>query len=121
MTNIERMAWDKTPLPKDAPPEKTITYCVARVIYELYNSGDLKKEDAQAIKLSALMYMETLKELSKSNTKIIKELAKATAPRSELVRKDKAELLEVINRIEGVVTGLMNKYDGKVPEFLKAR
>ena len=57
--------------------------------------------------------------LARSNHQIILELAKATAPRNELIKKDKADLLDIIARIEGVVTGLMKEFNGKVPEFLK--
>lgn len=70
-------------------------------------------------KADALTYYETIKALARSNTKIIVELSKATVPRVDLVKKDKAELVEIITRIEGVVYGLMQEFDGKIPEFLK--
>lgn len=119
MNDIEILAWNKKPLPKNSPPDKVLIYSVARVIYEQFERGELTKEQAQEMKCSALMYLETIKGLAQSNSKIIRELSKATAPRSSLVRKDKAELLEVISRIEGVVTGLMKEYNGRLPDFLR--
>ena len=119
MNDIELLAWNKRPLPKNSPPDKVLIYSVARVIYEQFERGELTKEQAQEMKYSTLMYLETIKGLAQSNSKIIRELSKATAPRSSLVRKDKAELLEVISRIEGVVTGLMKRYDDPIPKMLK--
>lgn len=119
MKSVELMAWNKEPLPKKSTPENIIIYSTARVLYELYNAGELTKEEAQTMKITAITHYETLKGLARSNSKIIKELAKATAPRAELTKKSKAELLDVIARIEGVVTGVINEYGGKLPEFLK--
>ena len=119
MKSVELMAWNKEPLPKNSTPENIIIYSTARVLYELYNAGKLTKEEAQTMKMVAITHYETLKELALSNSKIIKELSKATAPRAELTKKSKAELLDVIARIEGIVTGLMKKYDDPIPKILK--
>jgi hypothetical protein len=119
MNEIELMAWNREPLPKKATAEKIIVYCIARTLYEQYSAGQLTKEEAQGYKLTALTYYETIKELARSNSKIIVELAKATAPRAEMTRKSNAELLDVIFRIEGVVTGLMKRYDDPIPKILK--
>lgn len=119
MNEIELMAWNREPLPKKATAETIIVYCIARTLYEQYSAGQLTKEEAQSYKLTALTYYETIKELARSNSKIILELAKATAPRSEMTRKSKAELLDVITRIEAVVMGLIKNHNEKVPEFLK--
>ena len=119
MNDIEILAWNKRPLPKNSPPDKVLIYSVARTIYEQYERGELTKEQAQDIKYTTLIWLETIKGLAQSNTKIIRELAKATAPRSSLVRKDKAELLDVISRIEGIVTGMMKSYGDSIPKILK--
>lgn len=119
MNEIELMAWNREPLPKKATAEKIIVYCIARTLYEQYSSGQLTKEEAQGYKLTALTYYEAIKELARSNSKIIVELAKATAPRAEMTRKSKAELLDMIARIEAVVMGLIKEHSEKAPEFLK--
>lgn len=119
MTAIEQLAWSKSPLPANTSPEKVIVYCVSRMMYEFYEREELTKGEAQELKLSAMMYLETLKELAKGSNKIIKELARNTAPRADLVKRDKSELLEVIARIEGVATGLMKEYKDKIPKFLR--
>lgn len=113
-------AYDRSMPEKSSVKEWIYYYCVS-ALFSDYNKGKITKKEASARKKDIICYLDTVEGLVHSNSKIIRELAKATAPRAELVKKDKAELLEVINRIEGVVTGLMNKYDGKVPEFLKAR
>jgi hypothetical protein len=113
-------AYDRTMTEKSSVKEWLYYYCVS-ALFSDYNKGKITKKEASARKKDLISYLDTVEGLAHSNSIIIKEIARNTAPRSELVHKDKAELLEVINRIEGVVTGLMNKYDGKVPEFLKAR
>lgn len=115
---IIKQAWQKEP-PKNANPNKQIIYCIARSIYADFAEGSLEQDEAQRMKDNLIYYFEMLFELAHSNSEIIRELAKATAPRKDLVKKDKAKLLDVISRIEGIVTGLMKKYDDPIPKILK--
>lgn len=116
---IEAEAWKKEGLSPKDPPEKMIVYCIARAMYADYDAEKLTQIQAQNIKLTALTYFDMLQGLAHSNSKIIIELSKLTAPRKELPKKSKAELLEIINRIEGLVYGLMEKHNGRIPDILR--
>lgn len=116
---IEAEAWKKSGLSPKDPPEKMIVYCIARAMYADYEAEKLTQIQAQNIKLTALTYFEMLQGLAHSNSKIIIKLSKLTAPRRELPKKSKAELLEIINRIEGLVYGLMEKHNGRIPDILR--
>lgn len=117
-SEIEKRAWQKDP-PKKASPETMLIYCIARALYADFAEGNLTQEEAHSLKSDLYFYVYTIQGLAHSNSAIIRELAKATAPRAELTRKSKAELLDVISRIEGVVTGLMKRYDDLIPKILK--
>lgn len=115
---MEKRAWQKDP-PIKASPEQQVIYCIARAIYADFSEGNIDQKEAHKLKENLFVYFDTLQGLAHANSEIIRELSKATAPRAELTRKSKAELLDVIVRIEGVVTGLMKKYDDPIPKILK--
>ena len=118
MNEEELRAWRKQGIKPTSPPDKIITYCIARAMYADYEAEIVEQRDAQAMKLNALDYLTFLQSLARSNTKIIKELSILTAPRKELIHKSKAELLEVIARIEALVTGIIKEHGDKLPEFI---
>lgn len=117
-SEIEKRAWQKDPS-KDASPETMLIYCIARAIYADFSEGNIEQEEAHKLKENLFVYYDMIQGLAHANSEIIRELSKATAPRAELTRKSKAELLDVIVRIEGVVTGLMKRYDDPIPKILK--
>ena len=55
MTAIEQLAWNKSLLPANTSPEKVIVYCVSRMMYEFYEREELTKDEAQELKLSAMV------------------------------------------------------------------
>ena len=119
MDKIAEMAWNKKPPTDKCSADTIILYCISRALYADFNESRTTRHASQKMKADALTYYETIKALARSNTKIIIELNRSIAPRADLVKKDKAELVEIITRIEGVVYGLMQEFDGKIPEFLK--
>lgn len=119
-SDIEQIAaYESRTMPKGAKVDDWIYYYCISALFHDFKTQKITKQEAIQRKSDIIAYLDIISELARSNSKIITELAKATAPRAELTRKSKAQLLDVISRIEGVVTGLMNEYGGKVPEFLK--
>lgn len=106
-------------MPNNAGYKDLLYYYAMDYLYRNCKAQKLSVEAGAEIKKNITAYLDTMEALAHSSNKIIIELNRSIAPRADLVKKDQAELIEIITRIEGVVYGLMQEFDGKIPEFLK--
>lgn len=117
--DIDELAWENRPLPKDADRWDMIYYLFVRSIYAYVKNSTMELQKAKNMKQKLAHYYETVEMLALSNGKLISELNKLTAPRAELADKSREELLEIVVKMDALCSSIIRTAAEEVPEFFR--
>lgn len=129
--DLDNLAFFGKKIPRDATPMDRLYYNTVYNVFKMLKNKDISREEKTAEKnktikaldklISDAMPDENAIYFFNGSITLINELNKLTSPRKELVNKSKEELIDLICKFEGILTGLMEKADEDIPEFLKIR